>query len=211
MNKKILPLGAIGANCVVLWNDPAAAWIVDPGAERELLLDLLAEDSLTPVLIALTHGHFDHIGAIPALSKKFPGLPVHIGPDDAPIAFDPRNAWEPDYSATSRPATLVADLVDGFTLAAGGLSAKIIATPGHTSGGVCFHFEADQLLLSGDTLFAGSCGRTDFPGGDAASLRTSLRRLAALPPATAVIPGHGEPTTIAAELVGNPFLNSHEF
>ena len=88
----------------------------------------------------------------------------------------------------------------------GGLTAQVIATPGHTPGGACFLFAAQKLLLTGDTLFAGSCGRTDFPGGDSRQLNASLRRLAALDPELTVVPGHGEPTTIAREVATNPFL-----
>ena len=206
MNKEILPLGAIEANCIVLWDDPAAAWIVDPGADAPRLLAFLAKHGLTPALVALTHAHFDHIGAIGDLVAKWPSLPVHLAAADAPIAFHPQNAWPPHYPPTARPATLALDLAEGAVLAAGGLSARVLATPGHTPGGICLHFEREHLLLTGDTLFAGSCGRTDFPGGSMATLSLSLKRLASLPPETDVIPGHGVPTTIARELASNPFL-----
>jgi len=206
MKKEILPLGSIEANCIVLWDDPSAAWIVDPGADAARLIGFLSEKGLSPALVALTHAHFDHIGAITDLVAKWPSLPVHLGPADEVIAFHPQNAWPPYYSATKRPATLALDLVEGATLSAGGLSARILATPGHTPGGVCLHFENEHLLLTGDTLFAGSCGRTDFPGGSMKTLSASLARLATLPPETDVIPGHGATTTIARELASNPFL-----
>ena len=206
MNKEILPLGAIEANCIVLWDDPSAAWIVDPGADAARLTAFLAEKGLSPALVALTHAHFDHIGDITDLVAKWPTLPVHLAPADEMIAFHPQNAWAPYYSPTVRPATLALDLVEGATLSAGGLTARVLATPGHTPGGICLHFEKEHLLLTGDTLFAGSCGRTDFPGGSMATLSKSLKRLAALPPETAVIPGHGGTTTIARELAANPFL-----
>lgn len=206
MEKRILPVGAFEANCVILWGPDRTCWIVDPGADAEDILAVCSAQNLTPALVAFTHGHFDHIGALPGLLAKWPDLTVHIGPADEAIAFSPLNAWPPDYVATARPATLVADLVEGATLTAGGLSAKIISTPGHTPGGVCFHFEDDGLLLSGDTLFAGSCGRTDFPGGNSGDLMTSLCRLAELPPETIVVPGHGMTTTISREVSSNPFL-----
>ena len=116
------------------------------------------------------------------------------------------NAWGSEYAATERPKTLVEDLTEGATLSAGGITAKILATPGHTPGGVCLQFEAESLLLSGDTLFAGSCGRTDFPGGSMTTLAESLRRLAKLPPAMVVVPGHGASTTIGREVETNPFM-----
>lgn len=206
MNKHILPLGAIEANCVILWNDPAAVWIVDPGGDAERLIAWLAENKLTPACVAITHGHFDHINAIGALAEKWPELPIHLSPGDEVVAFHPQNAWPPYYANTPRPASLVTDLVEGAEISAGGLTARVLSTPGHTPGGVCFYFEAEHLLLTGDTLFAGSCGRTDFPGGDRAALAASLKRLASLPPETDVIAGHGETTTIARERAQNPYL-----
>ncbi len=206
MQRKIMPLGAIGANCVIVWEDPNAAWIVDPGASPEEICGFLDEKGLKPALIAFTHGHFDHIGAVDGLLARFPGLPVHIGPGDVPMVGHPQNAWPPDYEPVKKPAALVADLVDGATLSAGGLSAQVISTPGHTPGGVCFLFADQKLLLTGDTLFAGSCGRTDFPGGDRQQLDVSLRRLATLDPELTVVPGHGMPTTIAREVATNPFM-----
>lgn len=206
MKRKIVPLGAIGANCIILWNDPDAAWIVDPGASPETICGLLSDEGLTPALIAFTHGHFDHIGAVDGLLARYPGLPVHVGPGDVPMIGHPQNAWPPDYEAVKKPDTLVADMVDGVTLSAGGVTAQVIATPGHTPGGVCLLFADDKLLVTGDTLFAGSCGRTDFPGGDRRQLNASLRRLAALDPELTVVPGHGMTTTIANEVATNPFL-----
>ena len=206
MKRKIMPLGAIGANCVVLWEDPGAAWIVDPGASPDEICDFLSDKGLTPALIAFTHGHFDHIGAVDGLLARYPNLPVHIGPGDVPMIGHPQNAWPPDYEMVKKPASLVADLVDGAMLSAGGITAQVVATPGHTPGGVCLLFADEKLLLTGDTLFAGSCGRTDFPGGDSRQLNASLRRLAALDPELTVVPGHGMITTIAQEVATNPFM-----
>lgn len=207
MERKIIPVGPYAANCVVLWNGDGACWIVDPGADAADIVAFCAEKKLRPALVALTHGHFDHIGGVSGLLAQWPDLPVHIAPGDEPWAFTHANAWGGEYPATARPATLVADLVDGAELSAAGLSARILATPGHTPGGVCLLFNDVPLLLSGDTLFAGSCGRTDFPGGSRTALAASLRRLAALPPETVVVPGHGATTTIAREVASNPFLH----
>ena len=206
MEKKIIPVGPIEANCVVLWGAEKKAWIVDPGADAEAILSFCEAQGLTPELVVFTHGHFDHIGGVTDLLARFPALPVHLGPADEAMAFNPLNAWPPYYTATRRPATLACDLEEGTQLAAGGLTARVLATPGHTPGGICLHFEADHLLLSGDTLFAGSCGRTDFPGGSMEVLQASLARLAKLPPETEVVPGHGGSTTIARERASNPFL-----
>lgn len=207
MERKIIPVGPFAANCVVLWNGDGACWIVDPGADAADIVAFCAEKKLRPALVALTHGHFDHIGGVSGLLAQWPDLPVHIAPGDEPWAFTRANAWGGEYPATARPTTLVADLVDGAELSAAGLSARILATPGHTPGGVSLLFSGVPLLLSGDTLFAGSCGRTDFPGGSRTALAASLRRLAALPPETVVVPGHGAPTTIAREVASNPFLH----
>lgn len=213
MEKRIVPVGPIDANCIVLW--PSAAqptggkvpcWLIDPGADAEDLIAICEKAGLEPVLVALTHGHFDHIGAIPGLLARWPGLPVHISPGDAEWAFSRANAWVPYYGPVARPASVVEDLVDGATLAAGGLSATVVATPGHTPGGVCLHVPSERMLFTGDTLFAGSCGRTDFPGGSMSQLQASLRRLAELPAETVVTPGHGGETTIGREIESNPYL-----
>jgi glyoxylase-like metal-dependent hydrolase (beta-lactamase superfamily II) len=207
-NKKILPLGAIAANCIVLWNEGSnGCWIVDPGQDADDLIAFLDEKGLTPVLVILTHGHFDHIDAVPGLLSRWPDLPVHIGAGDIPMLGHPQNAWPPDYPLVPKPATLVADLADGAVLSGGGISAKVLSTPGHTPGSVCLYFEPEHLLLSGDTLFAGSCGRTDFPGGSMAQMRESLKRLATLPPDTDVIAGHGMMTTIGREVASNPYMD----
>ena len=208
LKKKIMPLGSIAANCIVLWNEGSSAcWIVDPGQDVADLTAFLDEQGLTPAAVVLTHGHFDHIGAVPGLLAKWPELPVHIGPGDVMMLGHPQNAWPPDYPCAPKPTTLVADLTEGSTLSAGGISAKILSTPGHTPGSVCLYFEDEHLLLTGDTLFAGSCGRTDFPGGSMPQMKASLKRLATLPPETNVIAGHGTPTTIAREVASNPFMD----
>ena len=207
MHRKIIPTGSIAANCAVLWNDDSC-WIVDPGQDAADILAFLDEHSLRPALVALTHGHFDHIGGLPGILERYPDLPVHVAAEDIPYIGNPMNAWPPDYECVARPATLIGDLKDGMTLSAGGVSARVLSTPGHTPGSVCLLFEdADgALLLSGDTLFAGSCGRTDFPGGSMAAMKASLARLAKLPPETVVQPGHGATTTIGREVASNPYM-----
>ena len=209
MKKSTIPTGTFAANCTILWSeDGGECWVVDPGGDAETVIKFMKSRSLKPVLVALTHGHFDHIGGVPGLLAEYPGLPVHIGPADIPYVGNRMNAWPPDYEPIERPATLVGDLSEGAAVSAGGLSAKVLSTPGHTPGSVCLLFEdADgKLLISGDTLFAGSCGRTDFPGGCMEQMKASLARLAALDPAVEVLPGHGGPTTIARERASNPFM-----
>ena len=200
MERLTIQVGGFEVNCSIL-SENGKAWIVDPGQEAERIIDLLTKKGLEPAAILLTHGHFDHISGIPGLLKKFPDLPVYVHEKDMPMFGHPLNQLPPEYTSFARPRNLkTLDKLEGLE------ELEILETPGHTPGGVCYYFPKDKLLLSGDTLFAGSVGRTDLPGGDMATLMDSLRKLTALPDDTLVIPGHGLHTTIAAEKRGNPFL-----
>jgi glyoxylase-like metal-dependent hydrolase (beta-lactamase superfamily II) len=206
MQMATLPVGPFEVNCVILWDDPAQAWIVDPGAEAPVILAALERRGLRPGLVVCTHGHIDHISALNVLLQVH-AVPVYIHENDAQWAFGASNCLPPDYAEQARrPATLQMLQNGGAALAAGGIKARAIATPGHTPGGICLDLEGAQLLLTGDTLFAGSVGRTDFPGGDSRQLARSLARLLEWPDATRVIPGHGPETTIGEERRGNPYL-----
>lgn len=198
-----IEVGTFEVNCSIIAVG-RRAWIVDPGAEAERIAALLEKKSLEPAGILLTHAHFDHVGAVPALQKAYPGIPVFLGAADLKVIDHPMNQMPPDYPAIARPQNLTA--CDGSSSIDGLDGLAILETPGHTPGGVCYYFAEDGLLLSGDTLFAGSVGRTDFPGGDMATLMRSLGQLKKLPKETVVIPGHGPFTTIERELAGNPFL-----
>jgi len=204
MKYDVMPIGPYEANCVILWNDPALAWVIDPGADSDVILDFMDTHGLKAGVVVLTHGHFDHVSAVNEILARFP-VPVYLHPDDAAFAFSPLNTMPP-YPSTAKPASLKTDKGDGDTLEVGGLSAKLIHTPGHTPGGWCLYFESDKLLVSGDTLFAGSVGRTDFPGGSWEELEASLKRLKVLPDDTRVICGHGPLTTIGNEKRSNPYL-----
>lgn len=206
MNVKVLPVGAYEANCSILWKDPKQAWVIDPGADAPSILAALRAEGLTPALVVLTHAHFDHVSALNALLAEFP-VSVLLHPNDVEFAFSPLNAMPP-YKMTTRPVSLVTDKQDGDLITCGGVTARVIHTPGHTPGGWCLYFEQDNLLVAGDTLFAGSVGRTDFPGGSWTALEGSLAKLKQLPDHTRVICGHGPETTLGVEKRNNPYLKS---
>ena len=201
----ILPVGPYEANCIILHDGQGNAWIVDPGDEAEVIAAHLRRKSLAPRRILLTHGHLDHISALGALLADWPGTPVLVHAADAEWCFtDDRNRLPGYDGPPTRPSSL-AFYAEGDTLADGSLSADILHTPGHSPGSVCIRVE-DGPLLSGDTLFARSIGRTDFPGGSMAEMRKSLQRLTTLGDTLNVIPGHGPATTLGDEIQWNPYL-----
>ena len=201
VSHKIIPVGVYEANCVILWNGEDAL-VLDPGQDADFLLAFLSERNLRLRAILLTHGHFDHVNGIPGLLEKNPDVPVYAHPSDWVMFGHPMNRNPPDYPGVGTPANLhdIRDIDKDFPA----FGFEVLETPGHTPGSVCV--KTGSLLLSGDTLFAGSCGRTDFPGGSMADMRRSLASLSKLPPETEVVPGHGPSTTIAREVVSNPFI-----
>ena len=198
MERLTIQVGTFDVNCTIL-SSGGKAWIVDPGREGTRIAQLLEQRGLEPAGILLTHGHFDHIGAIGELQEKWPALPVYVHPADVPVLTHPLNCFPPDYPAIEAPK----NIADARSLPE---PMRTIETPGHTPGGVCYYLPEEKLLLSGDTLFAGSVGRTDLPGGDMPTLMDSLKKLTVLPDDTLVIPGHGSHTTIGREKTSNPFL-----
>lgn len=201
---KVIPAGYYDANCIIVSDDNANAWIVDPGGDADLLVGHVKAAGLTPRRILCTHGHIDHIFGLDGLLTAFPGLPVMMHKDDTAWCFTDVNLLPPFPHLPAKPATF-SFYGDGDTLADGGLSATVLHTPGHSPGSVCICLEGGPVL-SGDTLFARSVGRWDLFGGDQGKLMASLARLAALDGARKVIPGHGDPTTIGDELKWNPYL-----
>ena len=203
--------GAYQENAYLVFDGAGKAAVVDPGEDAPRILAALRDARAELAAVLLTHGHLDHIAALPALLAAAPA-PVHVAAADAAWCFTERNRLEPYAPVLSPPANLAEDLADGAEIRAGGLVFRILATPGHSPGSVCFllggRAGSPSALFAGDTLFAGSIGRTDFEGGDDAAMAASLRRLAALPPETRVLPGHGPATTIARELRINPYLLS---
>ena len=199
-------LGAFEANCFILHKHQGKAIVIDPGAQPELIIPFLEKAGLTPEIYLLTHGHMDHVSALADLHTAFPA-PVAMHPDDRKWAFEAMNQMPPFYPPPLFPACGVDRSVqDAQTWSDAGITFTVVGTPGHTPGSVCFYFPVDNLLFSGDTLFAGSVGRTDLPGGNSRTLGLSLARLAKLPPKTLIFPGHGEATELDYELKHNFFM-----
>lgn len=197
MERLTIQVGSYEVNCSIM-SENGKAWIVDPGHEGSRIAALLDKKGLQPEAILLTHAHFDHITGVKELQRLFPELPVYVHPEDTVMFGHPFNQMPGEYDSIGTPA----NIRDVNTLEI----AEVIHTPGHTPGGTCYYFPADKLLLSGDTLFAGSIGRTDFPGGSMLKMMESLKKLMTLPDDTLVIPGHGSHTTIGQEKKQNPYI-----
>src|SRR3984885_13300201 len=201
------PLGPLQCNCTILGDELAGeAIVIDPGDEVERIHRRLTELGLELKQILITHGHIDHVGGALKL-KRLTGAPILLNEADLPQLkmMDKQAAW----LGIAPPETAPPDklLTEGLTVGVDAFPATVIHTPGHTQGSVCLHFAPLKLLVAGDTLFAGSVGRTDLPGGDSAQILDSINtRILALPDETRVLPGHGPDTTIGDERRSNPFL-----
>jgi glyoxylase-like metal-dependent hydrolase (beta-lactamase superfamily II) len=205
--RETFPVGPLRCNCTLLGNlETREAIIVDPGDEITDILARLARHHLTLRQIIVTHAHIDHIGGAAQL-KRVTGAPVLFHQADLPVLgmLEMQAGWL--GVPTPEMVSLDQSAEDGLAVGIAGLEAEVIHTPGHTPGSVCLHFPKQELLLAGDTLFAGTVGRTDLPGGDIRALLRSLHtRLLPLPEATLVVPGHGEETVMGQERETNPFL-----
>ena len=208
---KIFPVNPLGADCYVCWEDAGKACIVaDPGIyrpdEEEMVFSFLRDNGLAPEGVLLTHGHFDHAWGAAEVARRF-GCPVYLSAADDPVLKGSSAMLERLQLEKAVEPFEHQDLVDGQVLHLGGVDWKVITTPGHSPGSVCYFCEAWGVILSGDTLFAGSIGRSDLPGGDYDQLMKSLMDKVLTPPGdTDVLPGHGHPTSIAREAATNPFL-----
>lgn len=203
-----LPLGALDTNCWIVSDGVGGPLVViDPAGEADVLLSAIGSRPVEAVV--LTHGHFDHLGAVSELVEAT-GAPVLVHAADASVITDPEANGGLGFGFEHVSPAASRELRDGDTVEAGGLRLEVLHTPGHTPGSICLFAPADgegpPQLFSGDTLFARSVGRTDFPGGDGRALARSIReKLSVLPAETRVHPGHGPDTTIGYESRVNPF------
>jgi glyoxylase-like metal-dependent hydrolase (beta-lactamase superfamily II) len=207
MIRETLPVGLLQCNCTILGDETSReAIVVDPGDNIPAIQAILHNHGLTVKHIIITHAHIDHIAGALHL-KRLTGAPILYNLNDLPLVkmMDVQASWlrmpTPEVSPPDAPLT------DGQTVSISGLSGTVLHTPGHTQGSVCLYLPQQLLLLAGDTLFAGSVGRTDLPGGDTQQLIDSIQtQILTLPDDVVVIPGHGPNTTIGEERETNPFL-----
>jgi hydroxyacylglutathione hydrolase len=201
------PVGPLACNCTILGDEEAhEAIVIDPGDEVARIHKRLTELGLQLKQILVTHAHIDHVGGALKL-KRLTGAPIFLNESDLPLLkmMEMQAAW----LGVQTPETAPPDesLADGLVVGLARYPAQVIHTPGHTQGSVCLHFAPLKLLIAGDTLFAGSIGRTDLPGGNFDQIVDSIHSsLLALPSETKVFPGHGPLTTIGEERESNPFL-----
>lgn len=194
----VMQVGDLATNCYIVWDEQTSrAAVIDPGDSGSAIAAWLSERSLTLEAVLLTHTHFDHIGGLRALLAAVPGTPVWVCRDE--FGYDNSmsqglldDSWEYHYYD------------EGDTVTVGGLAFRVLRTPGHTPGSVCLLCE--DVLFAGDTLFQGSCGRTDFPGGSWDQMCASLRRLHDLPDDYTVLSGHTGSTTLERERRTNLFM-----
>lgn len=201
------PVGPLACNCTILGDDGGhTALVIDPGAEVEGIVQLLEEHGWRLQAILVTHAHIDHIGGAAELRRRT-GAPVWLNPRDRALAHTLGMQAQWIGIAPPEEAEPDAELTTGARIELGGEALQVLETPGHTEGSVCLYLAAEHKLFAGDTLFAGSIGRTDLPGGSTEALLRSLHEVVlALPDATLVIPGHGPATTVGRERATNPFL-----
>lgn len=211
MDIKVFYFNPLRECCYVVWDDAKECAVIDPGCcddnEFARLAKFIDATGLKPVRVLLTHGHFDHIAGLRKCWDAWRPL-VNIHQEDIfQVEFAPRMAQSLGFEMD--PVGCPFETVsDGDEILFGGISIKVLHTPGHTAGSLCFYAEKEKTLFSGDTLFAGGAGRTDLPKGNANALSESLNaRIAVLPEDVEVLPGHGYPTSVGAELRQNPYLS----
>lgn len=207
MIHEILPVGPLQCNCSIIGDESThEGMVIDPGDDIDDILALIRKHNLTIKHIVITHAHIDHVGAAMKL-RKLTGAPVLLNQNDYSLLkmLDVQAAW----IGMASPGEVAIDqsVGEGQSVRAGSLEAEVIHTPGHTEGSICLYFAPEKKLIAGDTLFAGSIGRTDLPGGSYDKILNSLHgQVLSLPDETVVVPGHGPVTTIGKERESNPFL-----
>lgn len=207
MIHEILPVGPLKCNCSVIGDEESRdAVVIDPGDEIEQVLELVRKHNLKVKQIVITHAHIDHVGGAMKL-RAATGAPILLNQNDYALLkmLDVQAAW----LGMAAPGKVEIDhsLGQADVVKTGSLIAQVLHTPGHTEGSICLYFPAQSKLIAGDTLFAGSIGRTDLPGGSFEKILRSIHdRVLALPDDTVVVPGHGPVTSIGEERESNPFL-----
>lgn len=207
MKIKKMILGGVQTNCYLVYNEETKEGIlIDPADNPQSIIATVENLQVKPTGIFLTHGHFDHILAADALKEHYV-CPVYCHKEEAEIAASPKLNASKSFGMYGL-ATADVLVQDKEALSLCGFTIKVLHTPGHTKGGVCYYFEEEQVLFSGDTLFAQSIGRTDLPTGSYSTLIHSIKdKLFTLPGKVLVFPGHGEETTIEYEMKYNPYVN----
>ena len=204
-----LVLGAFETNCYVLRHDPGVSQclVIDTGLEAGPLVDFLQTHGLDPAALILTHGHADHIAGVVELRKNFPIVKVYIHRLDSDMLTGEQDNLSMLAGGVFRAEPADSLLQEGDVFEQADIKLEVLHTPGHTPGGICLYCRQQGIVFVGDTLFAGSVGRTDFPAGSMTQLIKSIKeKLFALPDETVVYPGHGPTTTIAREKAYNPFV-----
>lgn len=207
MIHEILRVGPLQCNCSIVGDETTRdAMVIDPGDDIEDVLSIVSKHKLKVQQIVITHAHIDHVGGAMKI-RAATGAPILLNQNDHALLkmLDVQASW----IGMADPGRVEIDLsvMNGDQVKAGPITAQVLHTPGHTEGSICLYFQDEKRLIAGDTLFAGSIGRTDLPGGSFEKIIRSLReKVLALPDDTIVIPGHGSTTTIGEERENNPFL-----
>jgi len=207
MKLRRITVGAFEVNAYLVWNETTSKGIIiDPGDEASRIIQATSDEGLEPIAIVLTHGHGDHIAAVEEVKNHY-DIPLYVGKGDQELLKNPSanvSAMVGHPIVAPEPEHLMSDEQQ---IELGGVGFTVMSTPGHTPGGVCLLFDKGNFVVTGDTLFFGSIGRTDLPGGNLGTLLHSIKtKLLVLPDEIVCYPGHGPETTIGSERVNNPFL-----